>query len=241
MGMQDKIRLRPSSIRAFMETPDIWWARHIDGLEDFKGNTKTYLGTVVHAYAETYYTLGEFNPHAILENAPEEVDRAFVLSNYKSMCTELERKYLDKHSKPELIEHFMSLPLDNDFEIGGTIDAYDNGVLVDYKTSSRPVKKIDDYINQMHIYAYLLDKIGKEVHTYRVVNIVARTKTIDARVGVLECKSDIKKGEYLVNLMWKKAKVGYDNPAYKDYIFNENSYSFLNNSTEEIITDFKEL
>jgi len=235
-----KIRLRPSSIRSFMETPNKWWNKHIEGIEDFKGNTKTYLGTVLHAFAETYYTLSEFNPHAILENAPKEVDKTFILNNYKGMCESLEDKYLSKQPKPELIEHFMSSDLDKIFEIGGTIDAYNDGVLIDYKTSSRPVKKIDDYVNQMHIYAYLLKLIGKEVKLYRVVNIVARTKTLLARINILECKSDEKKGEFLVNLMWKKAKIGFDNPAYKDIIFNENTYSFLNDKLE-IETDFKEL
>lgn len=235
-----KIRLRPSSIRSFMETPNLWWARHIEGTDDFIGNTKTYLGTVVHKFAESYYTMEEFNPHAILENAPDDVDKTFILSNYEGMCKELERKYLSRQPKPELMEHFICKDLDDTFECGGSMDAYFNGILVDYKTSSNQVKKIDDYINQMHIYAYLLSTIGKEVHSYRVVNIVARTKTIEPRVNILECKSDIKKGEYLINLMHKKAKIGYDNPMYKDYIFNENTYSFLDNKTE-IVTDFREL
>lgn len=238
--MSDKIVLRPSSIRAFMDVPDIWWNRHIEGIEDFLGNTKTYLGTVVHAFAETYYTLGEFNPHAILENAPEEVDKTFVLANYKRMCKELEDKYLSKQSKPELIEHFIKLDLDNDFVLQGTLDAYDNGVLTDYKTSSRPVKKIDDYINQMHIYNYLLQQIGKKVHTYRVVNIVASTKTLAPRINILETQADEKKGKELIDLMHLKAKLAYDNPTYKNVIFHPNTYSFLDSSVKPE-TSFNEL
>ena len=216
-----------------METPNLWWGRHVEGENDFLGNTKTYLGTVVHAFAETYYTMGEFNPHAILENAPEEVDRAVVLSSYKLMCTQLEDKYLSLHKKPELIEHFMTLKLDADFTIQGTCDAYDDGVLIDYKTSGRPVKTIDDYINQMHIYAYLLSTIGKEVHTYRVVNIVTATKTIAPRVNVIECKSDVQKGKELIDLMHLKCKLALDNPQYKNIIFHSNNYSFLDNSEKE--------
>jgi len=38
------------------------------------------------------------------------------------MCKALEEKYLSTHSKPELIEHFMSKELDSIFEIGGSLD-----------------------------------------------------------------------------------------------------------------------
>jgi len=113
-------------------------------------------------------------------------------------------------------------------------------IIGDYKTSSKQVKKIHDYTNQLNIYAYLLSISGKKVHTLRVVNINPRTKTLAPRVGVLECPADEKKGEELVNLMWKKSKMAYDNPEYKDYIFNPNTYSFLD-TKEKIETDFKEL
>lgn len=236
----EKIVIRPSSIRSFMETGDLWWKRHIENTDDFNGNTKTYLGTVVHAFAETYYTMGEFNPHAILENAPEEVDKTFVLANYKGMCDALEDKYLSKQAKPELLEHFMKKDLDNDFVLQGTCDFYNDGVLGDYKTSAKPVKKIDDYLNQLHIYAYLLSLTDREVHTYRIVNIVAKTKTIPARVNVLEAPADIEKGKELVTLMHLKAKLAYDNPDYKKVIFHSNTYSFLDNSVK-VETSFSEL
>lgn len=114
------------------------------------------------------------------------------------------------------------------------------GICLDYKTSSKPVKKINDYLNQMNIYAYLLSTIGKEVHTLRVVNIVVRTKTIAPRIGVLEYPADIKRGKELIDLMHLKAKLAYDNPKYKNIIFHNNTYSFLDNSVN-IETIFSEL
>ena len=236
----EKIRLRPSSIRAFMDTPNLWWSRHIEGIEDFLGNTNTYLGTVVHAFAESYYTMSEFNPHAILENAPEEVDKTYILSVYKDMCRELEQKYLSKQPKPELIEYFLCMPLDETFECGGTVDSWDNGILCDYKTAAKQTKKIDDYVNQLHIYAYLLSLTGRKTHTYRIVSIVQPLKTIGARVNIMECKADAEKGGELIKTMHMKSKIAYDNPKYKDYIFNQNSYSFMDKS-EPIEMEFTEL
>jgi len=235
-----EIILRPSSVRSFLEVPNVWYRRHIDGIEDFKGNTSTYLGTVCHAYAESFYTLNPFNPHAILENAPEDVDKAFILQSYKPMCDELESKYLIKQPKPELIEYFMKLDLGDGFICQGTLDTYDNGVLTDYKTASRQTKNMNDYIYQLHIYAYLLSLTEREVHTYRIVSIINATKTMGARVNILECRSDVKKGKELVELMHKKTKLALDNPQYKDIIFTENPYSFLSD-TKEVETLFKEL
>lgn len=237
---EDKIVIRPSSFRSFCEVPSKWYRNHILNEDKFEGNTATYLGTVVHAFAETYYTLGEFNPHAILENAPEEVDKTYVLANYERMCKVLEEKYLNKHSKPELIEFFMKKDLDEDFLVQGTCDAYDKGVLVDYKTASKVNKSINDYVGQLHIYAYLLSLSGREVHTYRIVQIVQKTKTLPPRINVLECDADIKEGKRIIEMMHTKAKLAHDNPQYVKAIFHENPYSFLN-STPKVEVDFKEL
>jgi hypothetical protein len=236
----DKIVLRPSSIRSFCETPSKWYLNHVLGVDKFEGNTATYFGTVVHAFAESYYTLEPFNPHAILENAPEEVDRTHILANYEEVCRELEDKYLSQHSKPELLEHFMKKDLDNDFLVQGTCDVYDKGVLVDYKTAGKVNKSINDNIQQLHIYAYLLALTGREVHTYRIVQIVHKTKTLKPRINVLECKANPEEGERLVDLMHMKAKLAYDNPDYVDVIFHQNPYSFLND-TPKVECEFTEL
>ncbi len=238
--MENKIALRPSSIRSFMETSSKWYKHHILGEDTFEGNTATYLGTICHAFAETYYTLEEFNPHAILENAPECVDKSFVLATYPEMCKILEEKYLSEHRKPELIEHFMKMDIDQDFIMQGTCDFYNDGVLGDYKTAKRASKDITDYINQMHIYAYLLHLTGREVHTYRIVQIVQKTKTIPPRINILEAKADAMAGKELIDLMYKKTKLAMDNPEYRNAIFHENPYSFLND-TVKVETNFKEL
>jgi hypothetical protein len=236
----NKITLRPSSIRSFHETPAKWYKNHVLNEDKFEGNTATYLGTIIHKYAETYYTLGDFNPHEILEDAPEDVDKTQILAEYEDMCKALDELYLSKHSKPELIERFMRLSINDEIELQGTCDFYDNGVLGDYKTSSKPQKDISPYSQQLNIYAFLLSTIGKEVHTLRVVNIIRKTKTIKPRVHVLECKADIQEGKRLVNLMANKTQLALNNPDKLELIFTENNYSFLSDGFK-IETNFIEL
>lgn len=234
------IILRPSSVRSFFETPDKWYRNHILEEDKFEGNTATYLGSVVHKFAESYYNLDDFNPHEILEEAPEGVDKALILAEYPAMCKQLEKKYLSKHGKPELIEHFMKANLTDDIIMQGTCDAYYDGVLVDYKTSSKAKKDISEYTQQLNIYAYLLSLTGREVHTLRVVNIIRATKTIEPRIHQLDCKADIAEGKRLVALMANKTKLALSNPEFIELIFNENNYSFLSNGFN-IQTTFTEL
>ncbi len=235
-----KITLRPSSIRSFHETPKKWYKNHVLGEDKFEGNTATYLGTVVHKFAETYYTLEDFNPHEILNEAPEDVDKATILNEYPAMCKELEKKYLSKQNKPQLIEHYMNATLLDDFIIQGTCDAYNDGILVDYKTASKAKKDISEYTDQLNIYAYLLSLTGREVHTLRVINIIRATKTLKPRIHQLECKADIKEGERLTTLMAKKTKLALDNPEFIELIFTDNKYSFLSDGFG-IETKFVEL
>jgi len=217
--------LRASSVRSFHETPNKWYDQHILGLDKFEGNTSTYLGTVVHKFAEAFYSLEEWSPYDILEDAPDWVDKEIVLTEYKGMCDALELKYL-MHNRPELLEHYMNVDI-GEYRFQGTCDAYDKGVLIDYKTSASPKKKIDDYLQQLNIYAYLMELTGREVHTLRAVNIVRATKRIPPRVNVLECKADPAEGKRLIEFMIKKAKLAIENPEFRELIFSPNQYSFL--------------
>lgn len=234
------IKLRPSSIRKFFEVPKSWYKNHILDEDKFEGNTATYLGTVVHKFAEAYYTLESWNPHEILDDAPDDVDKALILAEYPAMCKALEEKYLDIHDKPELTEHYMKSQISEEMLIQGTCDAYDKGVIVDYKTSAKAKKDISEYTQQLNIYAYLLSLTGREVHTLRVVNIVRATKTIAPRVHQLECPADIEEGKRLVHLMANKTKLALDNPDFIDLIFTDNKYSFLSGGFK-IETSFQEL
>lgn len=234
------ITLRPSSIRSFHETGAKWYKNHILDEDKFEGNTATYLGTIVHKFAEAFYTLESWNPHEILDDAPEDVDKAVILAEYPAMCKELEDRYLNAHDKPELIEHFMQYNISEEMLIKGTCDAYDKGVLIDYKTSAKAKKDISEYTQQLNIYAFLLSLTNREVHTLRVVNIVRATKTLKPRVHMLECKADIQEGKRLVQLMADKTKLALDNPNFKDLIFTDNKYSFLSGGFD-IETKFIEL
>jgi len=219
--------LRSSSVRKFHETPMQWYKDHILGENTFEGNTATYLGTVIHLFAETYFTEGEFNVEAILEDAPANVDKDIVLAEYQAMCDVLEEKYLSKIEMPSEMEMYSKLEIDG-ITFQGTCDAImGKNVLVDYKTSVKAKSKMDEYIQQLNIYAYLASLKGYTIDTLRVVNVVRKTKTMPPRVIVLECDADVEMGKALMELMVKKTRLAMDNPEVRELIFGENPYSFL--------------
>lgn len=225
-----EIILRASSVRSFHDNGAVWYRQHVLGEDKFLGNTSTFFGSCLHKFAETYYTLSPFNPHEILNDANEEVDKALILSELPITCKVFEEKYLNKHRKPDLMEHYMSIKFGN-ITFQGTCDAWysDNGgVLVDYKSSSRATKDMSQYLQQLQIYSYLLSTTGRETKKLRIVSIVRQTKTIEPRIAILECDADIKEGKRLVTLMVNRTRLALDNPDFAHLIFTENIYSFLN-------------
>ncbi len=225
--MED-ITLRASSIRAFSEVPRTWYKNHILGEDKFEGNTATYLGTIVHHFAESYFTDEVFNPSAILEDAPEHVDKDVIISEYPEMCNVFEKKYLSQIDTPDHIELFNKIEK-NDITFQGTCDAINGSVLVDYKTAGKYESnpKIDQYIQQLNIYAYLVSLKDIKIDTLRAVKIYRRTKTLPPRVTVLETPADIEEGKRLVNLMIDKTTLALKNPEFINLLFIDNPYSFL--------------
>jgi len=222
------ITLRASSVRSFHETPDNWYKQHILDEDKFEGNYSTVLGSIVHKFAEAYYTLEEWSPYDILdESILTDEEKVQAIEEYPAMCKALEELYL-QHHKPTLTEHYMFKDY-GEFRFQGTCDALENEVLCDYKTSKSPKKKIDEYTQQLNIYAHLMELTGRKVTKLRVINIVRATKRIPPRVNVLECIADPSEGKRLIDFMVKKTKLALDNPEFKDFIFSPNNYSFLSN------------
>ncbi len=221
------IILRASSVRSFHETPSTWYKNHILGLDKFEGNTATYLGTIVHHFAECYFTgMEKFDPEAILEDAPEHVDKEVILDEYEEMCKVFEARYLDSINEPDQIEMYSKIEVDG-ITFQGTCDAIQGTTLVDYKTSSKAKSKMDEYIQQLNIYAYFASTKDIKIDKLRVVNITRKTKTLPPRIIVLECDADVEMGKRLIDLMVRKTRLALDNPEFRELIFGENNYSFL--------------
>ncbi len=209
-----------------MEVPSEWYKNHILGEDKFEGNTATYLGTIVHHFAECYFTEEKFDPEAILEDAPEHVDKEVILEEYQGMCDVLAETYLSAIATPDHMEMYSKIEVDG-IIFQGTCDSINGNVLVDYKTSGKAKSKMDEYVQQLNIYAYFASLKGMEIDTLRVVNITRKTKTLPPRVIILECDADVEMGKRLVDLMVRKTRLALDNPEFKELIFGENNYSFL--------------
>lgn len=226
----EKLIIRASSARSFYEVPAMWYKTHILGQDRFEGNTNTYLGTLCHKYAECYFTLKPYDYMEILAEAPDCVDKEGILKDMPAIEKEL-KLYLDTLEPPSLIEQYLKGFETAHFITQGTIDAYykEGGVLVDYKTSSVKKSSIDEYRQQLNIYAYLMALNGYEVNTIRIVNIIKATKTMPPRINILEGEADVKMGEETLRYMAEKAELAMRNPEFARLIFSPNPYSFLNN------------
>lgn len=166
----------------------------------------------------------------ILAEAPDCVDKEGILKDMPAIEEEL-KLYLDTLEPPSLIEQYLKGFETEHFITQGTIDAYykEGGVLVDYKTSSVKKSSIDEYRQQLNIYAYLMALNGYKVNTLRIVNIIKATKTMPPRINILEGEADVKMGEETLKYMTEKAELAMRNPEFARLIFSPNPYSFLNN------------
>jgi len=230
MGDFNGTLLRASSVRSFHDNSEQWYNNHILGEDKFEGNTSTYLGSVVHYFAEIYFSDKEMTMEQIIDEvlseAGDDIDQEVIRDEAPEMCEVFERDYLSTIEAPDYVELYNYID-DGSIRFQGTCDAIHGGVMVDYKTSKTPVKKIDGYIQQLNIYAFLVSFKDIKIDTLRVVNIARRTKTLPPRVTILECDADVNEGERLVRLMIDKARLALKNPEFAHLIFTPNPYSFI--------------
>ena len=230
--------LSPSGMNKFYTNIKEWKTNVIDGKQTFFGNQATKLGEIIHLFSE-YYRKGkltkEFKLPSLtvdsLISTSGDLDVKDLYSNYPIMCEALKENYLDIYPKSVLSEHYMEFELEDKVLLAGTVDEVDttNGIRTDFKTSSKPYKDETDlakhYI-QLSVYASMLERIeGITINTYRIVNIVKPTKTIGARVIILECDSDLEYGKKIINEVYQATLLSKKNKELLDLLFKDNPMS----------------
>ena len=171
-------RISPSSFNGFMQYPHNWYREQVLGQGDFEGNTATVIGTLVHYVAEKVAkgeTPDKDQMMQYVENMSdiEDVNANEVLSAYKRMAEVLVNDYVLKNI-PTTVEDFIAYDMGDGVWVAGSVDAFDNGCVIDYKTYSSKTKPKSiplGYKYQLLIYAYVYTKLGYEVDRIRLVYV----------------------------------------------------------------------
>ena len=171
-------KISPSSFSRFMDRPYEWYREHVLGEGGFEGNTASVIGTLVHYVAEQVSKgntpdKGEMAQYVANHKDNEDVDSSTVLTDYVPMAERLVNDYV-LPNMPEAVEEFIQLDLGDGVYAAGSVDARDNGMVIDYKSynsKSKPKSIPMHYRYQLLIYAYIYTKTGIPIDRIRLVYI----------------------------------------------------------------------
>lgn len=177
------VRISPSQISRFFDETWKWYRSEVLKEEGytFEGNKASYIGDLVHAYAESIVlhkglddidnVVEQFrNYMQELGIDPDEIEN--MISTSEPMKDLVYDKLVNRglHTLEFIPEMHIRQKLNDYATLAGTIDLYDKtrGIIVDFKTY-KPAKKIPDtpnrgYYFQMLAYTWLLQKQGMSVN-----------------------------------------------------------------------------
>jgi hypothetical protein len=185
-------KISPSQIDKFYTEPTIWYKEQMLGETVFKGSTSTELGTVIHAIADSVATTGAYSDLDVVDYIDSitdpDVDKDTLHSTYLELARAVINEYL-VNNKPEVTEEQLTMHIKDNVYVGGTCDFRDGTIVGDYKTVSRKpsLEKIPlSYKRQLMSYARMYKEQGLEIDTIRIVYIVRPTKTLPARIFIVD-------------------------------------------------------
>ena len=123
------------------------------------------IGTIVHSVAAAVAN-GEqvdkaaIEAYATEEGKKEDVDTSTVLTDYVPMAERLVNDYV-LPNMPEAVEEFVAYDMGDDVWVAGSVDAFDNGCVIDYKTYNSKTKPRTipmGYRYQLLLYSYIYSK-----------------------------------------------------------------------------------
>lgn len=182
-------KISPSAISKFFEFPVIWYKEQVLGEVQFKGNTASVIGSIVHGLAECYTRGIETSremvePYIAKHQFNTDVNVSQVRELYPDMAAALINEYV-RHNKPTEVEKSMCHQVKDGVYVAGTCDNITNTIMVDYKNvSTKPnTEKIPwNYYIQLMAYSWMCKQEGIEIDRIRLVYVVRPTKTMGVRV-----------------------------------------------------------
>jgi RecB family exonuclease len=225
---EGSFKISPSGISKFFDVPSVWYRDNFLGENSFTGNTASELGTIIHAIAEAYALDESTNREeveAYLDTLTDpDIDKQVIRDNYPEMAKVLVNEYL-RYNQPDKVEQPVLLNLGDDVLIGGTYDAIQGSTLIDYKTTAKKPNTETipwNYKVQLMSYAYALRSNGVLIDRIRIVWVVKPTKTLPARVFVVNhmiTNEDWQDIQDTLELMKQTIMLQRSNPEYTHLLY----------------------
>ncbi len=236
-------RISASQFSKFMEKPHEWYRQTVLKQDKFEGNTASVIGSCVHYVAEKYakgedVDTTEIERYISKFESNEDVDTDEVLREYKQVAMVLINQYVAKHM-PTMVEQFMATEISTGFYAGGSIDAIDNDMIIDYKTyrsKTKPRAIPMGYKYQLLIYAKAAREKGIPISRIRLVyvnrniegGVSEKTgkplKSYPPEVTVLTemiTDEDIEFITSVLKLLVETVQLAIEKPEYKHILFRD--------------------
>lgn len=233
--IEGKIRIGASSFPLFYENPKSFYKNQILKQNNFRGNTNTVIGSLIHSRIEHYWQGiphnedDEFNYVTQYKDLPE-VNEWEVYSQVDKIWEMLQTEII-RIPKPSEIEVavLFEIPNSDKYFIGGSYDYLRGNVIGDLKTTSTSQKSIKVSHRQQILFYELCRRLdGKpKCDTMEVIYIV---KTKVPKLIVLQepiTEDDILYIKTEIKNMITRLELVDNNPDLVDVIFFHNSNSYL--------------
>lgn len=226
---EGNIVISPSSLNKFISNRGEWYKNAVLKQNDFNGNEKTVLGSLLHQFAEDFFN-GDLTKEGKLQKWKlEQIARDYdVVSDFERVYPILEN-YLSSIDKPIKMEQYLEYNIRDNIKLAGSYDflTKENGkyILGDYKSSSRAFRNIDNYILQLSIYCLLLELTDSiKVDLVRVVGVIT---TKEPKIIILEQEPNIELAKKILNDIIYSLDLVSNNKDLVDIIFQYNYFDMF--------------
>ena len=233
----NNIIISPSGLRNFISNRYEWYSNTILKEKSFNGNESSTLGSLLHMYADNYYS-GDLNK----DNTLADWKIKQIAKDYPNAIKEFERiypffkeVYLDNSTKPNYCEKYLEYDLTPNIKLAGSMDfiIQENGkwIIGDYKSSSKTFKDLESYFLQLSIYSLLVElTMGIKIDLIRVVGIITTKET---KIIIVEDKPNVDYVKQLLNDVVYSIQLVKDNPELISLIFPFNYYDMFNSGEDK--------
>lgn len=233
----NNIIISPSGLRNFISNRGEWYNNTILKEKSFTGNESSTLGSLLHMYADNYYsddlnkdnTLADWKVKQIAKDYPN------AIKEFERIYPFFKEVYLDNSIKPNYCEKYLEYDLTPNIKLAGSMDfiTQENGkwTIGDYKSSSKTFKDLEAYFLQLSVYSLLVElTMGIKIDIIRVVGIIT---TKDPKIIIVEDKPNVDYVKQLLNDVVYSIQLVKDNPELMSLIFPYNYYDMFNSGLDK--------